>query len=216
MFASIRRYRLIRGSMGDLASRVDEGFADEISTQSGFVSYEFIDCGDGKILTISLFGEAQQAGASRELAQRWAEESLSDLTFTRIEAARGEVMVSRASDEMLKPAHMSGAGKFASVRRYALRGGSVGELMHVVDEAFADLIQGMDGFEAYHALDCGHGEILTISMLRDQSSAEESDERAIQFVSESLGGFAIERTEVVGGEVVVSRAVAELLQPAHA
>jgi hypothetical protein len=202
--------------MGELARLVDEGFADEISRQPGFVSYEFIDCGDGEIMTISLFGEAQQAEASRALAERWTEENLSDLTFTRIEAPRGEVMVSRASDEMLKPAHMRSAGKFASVRRYALRSGSVGELMHLVDEVFADLIQGLDGFEAYHAVDCGHGEILSISMLRDQSSAEQSDERAIQFVSESLGGFDIERTEVVGGEVVVSRAQAELVQPAHA
>jgi hypothetical protein len=216
MFASIRRYRLTRGSMGELARRVDEGFAEEIARQSGFVSYEFIDCGDGEIMTISLFGEARQAEASRECAQRWADENLSDLTFTRIEAPRGEVMVSRASDEMLEPAHASGARKFASVRRYALRSGSVGELMHLVDEVFADLIYSLDGFEAYHALDCGHGEILSISMLRDQSSAEESDERAIQFVSESLGGFDIERSEVVGGEVLVSRALAELLQPAHA
>jgi hypothetical protein len=216
MFASIRRYRLTRGFMGELARRVDEGFADEICGQPGFVSYEFIDCGDGEIMTISLFSEAPQAEASRELAQRWAEENVSDLTFTRIDAPRGEVMVSRASDEMLKSAHMSGAGRFASVRRYALRSGSVGELMHLVDELFADLIQSMDGFEAYHALDCGHGEILSISVLRDRSSAEESDERAIQFVSESLGGFDIERTEVVGGDVLVSRARAELLQPAHA
>jgi hypothetical protein len=216
MFASIRRYRLTRGSMGELARRVDRGFADEICSQPGFVSYEFIDCGDGEIMTISLFSEAEQAEASRELAQRWTKENLSDLTFTRIDSPRGEVMVSRASDEMLKPAHMSGAAKFASVRRYALRSGSVGELMHLVDEVFADVIQGMDGFEAYHALDCGHGEILSISMFRDQSSAEESDERAIEFVSESLGGFDIERTEVVGGEVVVSRALAELLKAAHA
>jgi hypothetical protein len=216
MFASIRRYRLTQGFMGELARRVDGGFADEISRQPGFVSYEFIDCGHGEIMTISLFSEAEQAEASRELAQRWTMENLADLTFTRIDALRGEVVVSRASDEMLKPAHMSGAAKFASIRRYALRTGSVGELMHLVDEVFADLIQGMDGFEAYHALDCGHGEILSISMLRDQSSAEESDERAIEFVSKSLGGFDIERTEVVGGEVLVSRALAELLQPAHA
>ena len=216
MFASIRRYRLTRGSMGELARRVDRGFADEICRQPGFVSYEFLDCGDGEIMTISLFSEADQAEASRELARQWAMENLADLTFTRIGALRGEVMVSRASDEMLKPAHISGAAKFASMRRYVLRSGSVGELMHLVDEVFADQIQGMDGFEAYHALDCGHGEILTISMLRDQSSAEKSDERAIQFVSEFLGGFDIERTDVVGGEVVVSRALGELLEPAHA
>jgi hypothetical protein len=51
--------------------------------------------------------------------------------------------------------------------------------MHIVDEVCADLIQGTDGFEAYHALDCGNGEILSVSRFRDQSSAEDSDERAL-------------------------------------
>jgi hypothetical protein len=216
MFASIRGYRLTRGAMEELTRRVDDGFAEEICTQPGFISYEFIGRGDGEIVTISVFSEEQQAERSRELAQHWTEENLKDLEFTRVEALRGEVMVSRASDEMLEPAHVNTGRKFASLRRYRLRSGSVGELMHIVDEVFAALIQGMDGFEAYHALDCGHGEILSISVFRDQASAEESDERALQFVSEYLGGFDIERTEVIGGEILVSRALAELLQPAHA
>ena len=88
--------------------------------------------------------------------------------------------------------------------------------MHIVDEVFADEIEAMDGFEAYHALDCGGGEIVSISLLRDQATAEESDERALEFVRRELGGFDIERTEVLGGEVVVSRAMATLLEPAHA
>ena len=107
-------------------------------------------------------------------------------------------------------------GKFASMRRYTLRSGEVSELMHIVDDVFADQIAAMDGFEAYHALDCGRGEILSISMFRDQTSAEASDERALAFVSEHLGRFDIERTEVIGGDVRVSRALADLLAPAHA
>jgi hypothetical protein len=47
-------------------------------------------------------------------------------------------------------------------------------------------------------------------------SAEESDERALGFVRRELGDFDVERTEVLGGEVVVSRAMATLLEPAHA
>ena len=43
MFASIRRYRLQRGSMDELTRRVDEGFAEEIGRQPGFVAYELID-----------------------------------------------------------------------------------------------------------------------------------------------------------------------------
>jgi hypothetical protein len=216
MFASIRRYRLHTGSMDELASRVDRGFAEEIRAQPGFVSYEFVDSGDGEVMTISIFGDAAGATRSRDLAMSWTEQNLQDLEFTRMGALDGEILVSRAKEDMLEPGHVGAARKFASSRRYVLRNGSAAALMHKVDEIFADRIEGLDGFEAYHALDCGRGEILTISLFRDQASAEASDDLALQFVGEELGGFDIERTEVIGGEVMVSRAMAELLEPAHA
>jgi hypothetical protein len=215
MFASVRRYRLKGGSMEDLLSRVDEDFSERLSMQPGFLSYEFIDCGDGEIMTASLFEEASQAESSRELAQRWTEDRLSDLAFTRIEALRGEVLVSRADEDMLRAAHARGDAKFASARRYRLRAGEVAALMRIVDDVFADAVQEMSGFEAYHALDCGRGEVLSISLFRDQGSAEESDDRALQFVAGQLGAFDLERTEVMGGEVRVSRARAQLLAPTH-
>jgi hypothetical protein len=201
--------------MEELTRRVDEGFAEDIGRRPGFVAYEFMDCGDGGIITLSVFRDADQAEASRELALRWTEENLQDLEFGRLEALRGEILVSRAARDMLEPGHAGTPRKFASVRRYRLRTGSIGELMHIVDEVFADEIEAMDGFEAYHALDCG-SEIVSISLLRDQAAAEESDERALEFVRRELGDFDIERTEVIGGEVVVSRAMATLLEPAHA
>jgi hypothetical protein len=202
--------------MEDLARLVDTGFAEQIDAQPGFVSYEFADCGEGEIATISLFREAFEAEMSRDVAQHWTDENLADFEFMRTEALHGEILVSRAAPEVLASAHAAGERKFASLRRYALRSGSVEELMHLVDEGFADQIQELDGFEAYHALDCGRGEILSITLLRDQSVAEESDERALDFVRERLGGFDIERTEMLAGEVLVSRAMAELLEPAHA
>jgi hypothetical protein len=202
--------------MEELTRRVDEGFAEDIGRRRGFVAYEFMDCGDGEIMTLSVFRDADQAEASREFAQRWTEENLHGLEFRRVEALRGEILVSRAARDMLEPGHSGSARKFASVRRYRLRSGSIGELMHIVDEVFADEIEAMDGFEVYHALDCGGGDILSISLLRDRAAAEESDERALEFVRRDLGAFDIERTEVIGGEVVVSRAMAALLEPAHA
>ena len=216
MFASIRRYRLRRGSMEELTRRVDEEFAEAIGRQPGFVAYEFMDCGDGEIITVSVFRDAHQAEASRELAQRWTEQNLRDLEFNRLEALRGEILVSRAARDMLEPGHAGAARKFASVRRYQLRTGSVGELMHIVDMIFAEEIQAMDGFEAYHVLDCGNGELVSISLLRDQPAAEASDDLALEFIRRDLGDFDMERTEVIGGEVVVSRAMATLLEPAHA
>src|SRR5512140_406737 len=123
MFASIRRYRMHKGSMDELASRVDEGFAEEICAQPGFVSYEFVDCGDGEVMTISIFREAGEAAGARELAKRWTDENLQHLGFTRMGALDGEMLVSRANQDMLEPGHVGAARKFASVRHYALRDG---------------------------------------------------------------------------------------------
>jgi hypothetical protein len=216
MFASIRRYRLTRGSMKDLTRLVDDGFAPRIARQTGFVSYEFIDCGDGEIMTLSIFHEAKQAEASRGVAKRWMEENLKDFEFTPKAALHGEILVSRAERDMLEPGHVEARRKFASGRIYVLRGGSMAALMHKVDDILADRIQRIDGFEAYHACDCGDGKVLSISVFRDQTSAEASDDLALQFGGEELGDFDIDRTEVIGGEVIVSRAAAELLEPAHA
>ncbi len=215
MFASIRRYRLQAGSMEDLTRRVDAGFAEDIAREPGFIAYEFMDCGDGEIFTFSVFAEAGHAEASRVLAQRWTAHNLQDLEFSRLETLRGEIVVSRAARDMLAPGHAGAARKFASVRRYTMRSGELGELLHLVDEVFADQIEAMDGFEAYHALDCG-GEGVTFSLFRDRDSAEASVELGLDFARQELGRFGVERSAVMSGEVLVSRAMAELLEPAHA
>src|SRR3954471_14936505 len=105
MFASIRRYRLRSGSVDELTRRVDEDFAEQLSARPGFVSYEFLDCGDGDVMTISVFRDAGGAHGSRELAQQWTDEKLSDFEFTRREALEGEILVSRAAPQMLEPDH---------------------------------------------------------------------------------------------------------------
>jgi heme-degrading monooxygenase HmoA len=216
MFASIRRYRLEAGARDEFARRVDRDFAEEISAQPGFLSYEFVDCGDDEVMTISVFWREEQAEASRDLARRWSDQRLGDFKFTRGETLRGEIPVSRAEQEMLEPSHIGATRKFASIRRYALRRGSVDDLVHLIDTVFADRIEGLDGFVAYHVVDCGGGEIVSISLLRDQATAEESDELALDFVRQDLSDFDIERTEVIGGEVIVSRAVTDVLVPGHA
>jgi heme-degrading monooxygenase HmoA len=202
--------------MDELMGRVDEGFAEQISRQPGFRSYEALDCDDGEVVTISVFGQAEQAEASRELAQRWSDEKLGDLSFTRLDALRGEILVSRAVREMLEPMHADTPGEFCSIRRYRLRSGSVAELMHIVDAKFADGIGELPGFVAYHTLDVGGDEVLSISVFAEQAQAEESDELALEFVERELGGFDIERTDIIAGRVVVSRAMSDVLEPAHA
>ena len=61
MFVSIRRYFVHKAPAKELAELVNQDFADRISAQPGFVSYEFLDGGEGEALTISAFNEAVQA-----------------------------------------------------------------------------------------------------------------------------------------------------------
>jgi hypothetical protein len=211
----MRRYRLERGSMDELARRVDADFAEQLAAQPGFVSYEFIDCGFGEFMTMSIFRTLEQAEASRELARRWAEANR-DLDFPGIEAAHGEIHVGRATQGMLDESHVATARKAVAIWRYRLNEGSVGELMRKVDGVFADRFQAIDGFAAWHVFDCGGDEILWISFVRDFGAAEESDERAYRFVAEELKDFRLERKMAVRGQLIVSRARTELLEPAHA
>jgi hypothetical protein len=216
MFASMRRYRLERGTMAELARRVDEDFAEQLAAQPGFVSYEFMDCGLGEFMTMSIFLTPEQADASRELARRWAEEHSEDLEFPRLEAARGEILVGRVAPQMLEPSHVGGPRKSVAIRRYRLGEGSVADLLRRIEDRFADKFQAMEGFEAWHVFDCGDGEILWINFVRDHAAAEESDDRAFQFVAEGLREFRLERRLALRGDLIVSRARAELLEPARA
>ena len=105
MYASLRTYRIGSGSVDAVLRRVDRDFADAVSRQPGFVAYHALDTGSDMIMTISLFHDREQAEASNELAAQWVGKELSDFNVTRVGIIGGEAMVSRASAEILEPAH---------------------------------------------------------------------------------------------------------------
>lgn len=104
---------------------------------------------------------------------------------------------------------------FASVRRYRMRSGSMDEIAHLIDEEFAEQVCEIPGFVAYQLLGLSEDEALSISVFRDQEGAEESDEIAMSWARHRLAPFSVERTDIVAGDVLVSRAAADMLQPAH-
>ena len=105
MYASLRTYRIGSGSVDAVLRRVDRDFAEALSREPGFVAYHAIDSGNDMVMTISLFDDRGQAEASDELAAQWVGEELSDFNVTRVGTIGGEAMVSRASAEILEPAH---------------------------------------------------------------------------------------------------------------
>jgi hypothetical protein len=208
----MRRYRLAPESSGEFVRRVEGSFADRIAAQPGFVSYELIDCGGGDLFSLSIFLEVGQAEASRELARDWTEEHLQDIEHTRFISIQGASVVSRAAAGMLDAA----ARKCVSIRLYRLRTGTNAQFLDRVDRVLADRLPELRGFEAAHLLDCEDDGVLWISFLDDEGARAESDQRVGGFIADELADFRAEHVVTIRGGVVVSRASAGLLEPAHA
>ena len=105
MFVSIRTYRIGQGSVDDVMHRVDRELADAFAREPGFISYEVAKTGEQTIASITMFHEEQEAAASNRLAADWVSEELADFDVERMGVISGEVMVSRASSDILEPAH---------------------------------------------------------------------------------------------------------------
>jgi hypothetical protein len=104
---------------------------------------------------------------------------------------------------------------YVSIRTYRFGEGSVDDLMHRVDRDLADAFVQEPGFVAYQVAQTGEHTVASITVFRERDQAERSNELAAEWVAESLADFEIERMGVMGGEVMVSRAIADLLEPAH-
>jgi hypothetical protein len=143
MFASVRGYFVHVSTPRELAERVGEDFADRLSERPGFVAYDFLDCGDGEAMSISVFREAGQAHDSRELARRWTETHLADMELTITDSLHGPVVESRGR---------GGGAHWASVRGH--RGSSAASL--------AEAVMALDGAVDCRVIDVGGNELLTV------------------------------------------------------
>jgi hypothetical protein len=196
----------------ELAELVDRDFADRISGQPGFVSYEFLDGGEGEALSISAFHDAAQAENSRALARRWVDEALSDLELTTLDSVHGEIRLTHATAARRPSAHPDAPAGFAAVRRARLAAGSVAEVVKRAEE-FARRLETLPGFNAYQVMDCGDGDIITVSHFRERTSAEQSDELAARFAQDELQRFDLKRNEWFGGGVILVSREADAVPP---
>ena len=101
------------------------------------------------------------------------------------------------------------------IRRYHVDDGDIDELMHRVDTSFADTLAHEPGFVAYECLSTEADSLTTISTFTDLAGCERSNRLAAQFVRDELSDMKITRVDSQMGEVAVSRAAREVLEPAH-
>jgi len=91
MFASVRKYKVRRGSVEHLAKRVQDDFVPLVRQMEGFQGYYLLDGGPDVLITVSIFDSSDAAFASNENAANWVRHNV--LEFTR---GMPEVMVGNA------------------------------------------------------------------------------------------------------------------------
>jgi hypothetical protein len=104
---------------------------------------------------------------------------------------------------------------FASMRRYRLQPDVQAEFMRRVDESFADQIAAQPGFASYELIDCGDGDLFTLSFFLEAGQAERSRKLARRWTEEHLQDIEHVRYDAVHGESVVGRATPGMLEPGH-
>ena len=105
MHTSIREYQGDPEEVAEMAHLADTRFADRLAEQPGFLAYELIDCGEGRVVTLSVFTDRDSANASADLAAEFVREELSDFRIERIGARTGMVMVNRARSDVTEMVH---------------------------------------------------------------------------------------------------------------
>jgi hypothetical protein len=104
---------------------------------------------------------------------------------------------------------------YANVRQYRISADTIDETMHLADTELADRLAEEPGFVAYELMATDDGSVCSMTIFEDREGAERSQQIAAEFVREHLSGIQIERTGDMTGEVMVSRAREQVLQPAH-
>jgi hypothetical protein len=93
------------GSIDDAMHLADTEFADRLAEEPGFVDYQVVATGDDTIMSMTIFDDEEQCLASNDMAAEFVREHLGAFQIERLEAFGGEVMVSRAAEKVLQPAH---------------------------------------------------------------------------------------------------------------
>lgn len=93
MFGVIRRFNVTEGNVHRVLTQIKDGYAREVPSLRGFVSYHIIDSGDGTLVSSSLFETRETAEEASRHAAEWVRDHIARMLRTSPVIVSGEVKV---------------------------------------------------------------------------------------------------------------------------
>ena len=94
---------------------------------------------------------------------------------------------------------------YAAIRRGKAKPGSREEITRRVNEGAVPIIQSAPGFQAFYLVYAEDDMITSISLFENQTAAEESNKRMLDWIKQNLGPLLAGPPEAMEGQVMVSQ-----------
>jgi hypothetical protein len=92
MFSNIRRYRIGPGQRDEVVRRVDEGWADQLRNEHGFVSYHLVAAGPDELVSVTTCLDEQDLARVVQKSGEWVGVHLLGLEVTLEDQRQGMVV----------------------------------------------------------------------------------------------------------------------------
>ena len=96
MYTTVRKYEGVTNPQ-EASRKVQEGFVPLISAMPGFVEYQWVDLGQGSMLSISVFDVLGHAIESNQAAANWVAKNLPTVMALASRIENGRVVVRRSA-----------------------------------------------------------------------------------------------------------------------
>jgi hypothetical protein len=96
MFTIVRKFRLTRGSIGDVTQRVNDSFVPLLRDLPGFNRYYLLDGGQDTLISIRVFDTADEALTSNEIAAEWMRDNVMEFVKGMPDVMAGDVIIAES------------------------------------------------------------------------------------------------------------------------
>lgn len=96
MYTTARRYQGVTDPQ-EATKRVQESFVPLISAMPGFIEYQWVDLGQGTMISVSVFDSMSNTIDSNQIAVRWASKNLGSVVAQPPQIEYGKVELRKST-----------------------------------------------------------------------------------------------------------------------
>jgi hypothetical protein len=194
MYAVIRQYENVRGSIDEIVQIDRDGFVPLIRMEPGFVSYWVAADETGALRSVTVFESESGVDDSTRKAAAFVKNKLASLLPDPPRITKGRLTVFERNEEM--------PVKFTVMRRIQVPDRDLKDVTTKVRHGLLPLLtEGVPGFSSHAAIDPHDGTVIIINGYTDRKERDRGLELVSDWISKNLPNVAPAPGEIFKAEI---------------